>query len=128
VSPWIDSTEQRLAVVAALTIAAWVTATFLTRPEKMEILVPFYRKVRPGGPGWGPVARLSPETVPDSNLGASVVAALLAAGIVYLTLPAVGLLIFGEYARAAACLLGAGACAAGVFAALRRAGWEELVR
>ena len=128
VSPWIDSNEQRLAVVAALTIAAWVTATFLTRPEKMEILVPFYRKVRPGGPGWGPVARLSPETVPDSNLGASVVAALLAAGIVYLTLPAVGLLIFGEYGRAAACLLGAGACAVGVFAALRRAGWAELVR
>ncbi len=128
VSPWIDSTEQRLAVVAALTIAAWVTATLLTPPEKMEILVPFYRKVRPGGPGWGPVARQSPETVPDRNLGASVVAALLAAGIVYFTLPAVGLLIFGDYGRAAACLLGAGACAVGVFAALRRVGWAELVR
>ena len=84
--------------------------------------------VEHGGPGWGPVARHSPETVPDRNLGASVVAALLASGIVYLTLPAVGLLIFGEYGRAAACLLGAGACAVGVFAALRRVGWAELVR
>jgi Na+/proline symporter len=128
VSPWIERNEHRLAVVAVLTIAAWVTATFLTRPEAPETLAAFYRKVRPGGPGWRPMAEACPEVEPDRTLGASILAAVLSAGVVYLTLPAVGLLIFGEYARAALALLGAGLCGASVFVLLRRVGWERFVR
>jgi SSS family solute:Na+ symporter len=128
VSPWIERNEHRLAVVAVLTIAAWVTATFLTRPEAPETLAAFYRKVRPGGPGWRPMAEACPEVEPDQALGASIVAAVLSAGAVYLTLPAVGLLIFGDYARAALALLGAGICGASVFVLLRRVGFERFVR
>jgi hypothetical protein len=53
--------------------------------------------------------------------------ALLAAGIVYLTLPGVGLLIFGSYGNALACLTGAAACAFGVVMAMRRVGWDSQV-
>jgi hypothetical protein len=52
VSGFIEQNEHRLAV-AGLTIAAWVAATFLTRPEDEQVLERFYRKVRPGGPGSG---------------------------------------------------------------------------
>jgi Na+/proline symporter len=35
----------------------WVSVTFLTRPESDEVLDRFYRRVRPGGPGWRRVAQ-----------------------------------------------------------------------
>jgi Na+/proline symporter len=42
----------RLLVTAAVTTAVWVPVMLLTAPETPERLDTFYRKVRPGGPGW----------------------------------------------------------------------------
>ncbi len=123
VSGFVESNEYRLAVVAGLTIAAWVVATYVTRPEDDETLVRFYRSVRPAGPGWRPVARSLPGVRADEHLGLSVVAALLAAGIVYCTLPAIGLFLFGEYGRGALALAGAVACAVGMVLCIKRIGW-----
>ena len=36
----------------ALNTAVWLTTTLLTKPEPKETLYAFYRKTRPGGPGW----------------------------------------------------------------------------
>jgi SSS family transporter len=126
VSRWIESNEYRLAVVAAITVAAWLAATYLTLPERPETLGAFYRKVRPAGPGWKPVATLHPDVTSDDHLGLSVAAAVLAAGIVYFTLPAVGLLLFGEIGRGALALVGAAACAVGVVLLARRMGWDRI--
>jgi len=127
VSRYIEANEYRMAVVAAITICAWLVATYVTPPERRETLEAFYCKVRPGGPGWGPVARARPEVQPDGHLGLSVAAALLAAGIVYCTLPAVGLLLFGEIGKGMLALGGAGACAVGVVLLMRRIGWGRVV-
>jgi Na+/proline symporter len=127
VSRFVESNEYRLAIVAALTIVSWLAATYLTPPEDQEVLEGFYRKVRPGGPGWRPQARRAPDVEPDRHLGLLLAAALLAAGIVYLTLPTVGLLIFGDYARATLLLAGAAACAVGVILLVRRVGWGRVV-
>jgi SSS family transporter len=127
VSQFIEANEYRLAIVAAVTIAAWLATTFVTRPEHPDTLKRFYRKVRPSRFGWGPIAELAPEVRPDSQLGLSFAAALLAAGIVYCTIPAIGLLLFGEYARGALAMTGAAACAIGVGLVLKRIGWRRLV-
>ncbi|UCF18986.1 MAG: Na+:solute symporter, partial [Gemmatimonadota bacterium] len=127
VSGFVESNEYRLALVAALTIAAWLTATFLTAPEERETLLAFYERVRPGGPGWHPLAKLAPEVEPDRHLGLQLLAALLAAGIVYFTLPALGQLIFGYYGRALLSLLAAATCGLGVWLVMRRVGWGRLV-
>ena len=128
VSGVVERNEYRMAVVAGLTIAAWVAATLLTRPEDPAVLERFYRKVRPGGPGWKPVARACPDVAADRNLGWSLLAALFATGIVYLALPGIGLLIFGQPLRAAAALAGAAGCALVVGLLLRRVGWASFVR
>jgi solute:Na+ symporter, SSS family len=39
-----------------ITTAVWLTVTLLTAPESAETLERFYRRVRPGGPGWRVVA------------------------------------------------------------------------
>ena len=96
-------TEVKMAIVALFTICTWVLVTFLTRPERQEVLDSFYQRVRPGGPGWRPVAMRNPDVKVDDDLGLSIIAALFATGIVYFTLPCIGNLIFRHYRVALLC-------------------------
>ncbi len=48
----IDDFGIRLMVTTAISLAVWVPVLFLTKPENDEKLDDFYRRVRPGGPGW----------------------------------------------------------------------------
>ncbi|HUF69919.1 MAG TPA: sodium:solute symporter family protein [Longimicrobiales bacterium] len=55
-NPWynlrIDDFGVRLMVTTAISLAVWVPVLLLTKPESDEKLEAFYRRVRPGGPGW----------------------------------------------------------------------------
>ncbi len=42
----------RLMIIALLTAIIWLTVMFITPPESAATLDEFYRRVRPGGPGW----------------------------------------------------------------------------
>ncbi len=48
----IDDFGVRLMVITVFTAVIWITVMYLTPPESEAILERFYRKVRPGGPGW----------------------------------------------------------------------------
>jgi Na+/proline symporter len=48
----IEDFGLRLMVTAGITLAIWVPVMLLTKPESAEKLDAFYRRVRPGGPGW----------------------------------------------------------------------------
>ena len=41
-----------MVITVGVTTVVWLTVTFLTPPEPDPVLDRFYRKVRPGGPGW----------------------------------------------------------------------------
>jgi Na+/proline symporter len=47
----ISSSIQLLIGVGATTIS-WIFVTLVTKPETEEVLLNFYQKVHPGGPGW----------------------------------------------------------------------------
>ncbi|MEM7200380.1 MAG: sodium:solute symporter family protein [Planctomycetota bacterium] len=111
VSRWVEGETHRMALVAVLTIVTWLVATMLTRPERPEVLLAFFRRTRPGGPGWGPQRRAAPDVECDQGLGRSVLAAFAASGIVFATIPAVGAVIFGAWAEVAAWGSVAVACA-----------------
>ena len=51
---WVGGLDfgQQLLLIVALSAACWVTVMLLTPPEPEAVLERFYRKVRPGGPGW----------------------------------------------------------------------------
>jgi len=119
--------EEQIFVIAACTIVLWVIATYCTKPEKEETLIAFYRKARPGGPGWKKIAALAPDVDADKHLGLSILAALAASGIVYCTLPGIGLVIFGQYAKAAMCLGGAVVFALIVALLMKKIGWKNVV-
>ncbi|MFM1870771.1 MAG: Sodium/glucose cotransporter [Planctomycetota bacterium] len=97
-------------LVALLSLVLWLAVTFVTAAEPTTHLVAFYRKIRPEGPGWGPIAKLAPEVRTDGTLGKALLCTLLGTATIWLTLPGIGAVIFGEYGKAAACLAAASAC------------------
>ena len=99
--------EYRSLLVASLSLGIWLVATLLTRPEPRDHLVAFYRRIRPDGPGWRPIAALAPDARPDGDLGRCLVCAVLGTTVIWLTLPGIGGLLFGHYGQAAGCLGGA---------------------
>jgi solute:Na+ symporter, SSS family len=54
-----SSGDYALAMVVTVGISTlvWISVTFLTPPESDQVLDAFYRRVRPGGPGWRRVAQ-----------------------------------------------------------------------
>jgi hypothetical protein len=101
----------------AVTTVAWVATTFLTKPEPDAVLNSFYRRVRPGGPGWRHVSeRLGHgrESIPGGALAwTNWIAGIIA---VYATLFGLGKLVFGKYGTGALML----AVAAAAFAWIAR--------
>ena len=52
-------------VTVGVTTFAWLAVTWMTRPEPDATLQAFYRRVRPQGPGWKPVAAsVGPIVIP----------------------------------------------------------------
>lgn len=107
---WVEPEETlsnpiKILAVAVLTIIGWLIVTYLTKPESDKVLDSFFRKVRPGGFGWKPVAKRNPHVKVDHDLVLSIVAALAATGIVYSALPCIGNLIFQHYVEAAYCAI-----------------------
>jgi Na+/proline symporter len=84
-------------VTVAVSTVVWLAVTFLTRPEPDAVLESFYRRVRPGGPGWRAVSTrlgLGRESIPGGKLAWTNWLAGVTA--VYSTLFGIGKLIFGE--------------------------------
>ena len=95
--------------LAGITTAAWLAAAFLAPATAPATLDAFYRTVRPGGPGWAPVARRHPDVTPDAGLGRMALRWLAGCGLVYLTLFGTGHLVLGRPLAGGLCLLGAAA-------------------
>jgi len=94
--PNADATVM-LVTVAATTVV-WVSTTFLTSPESDAVLESFYRRVRPGGPGWARVsaaAGFGREPIPGGPLAwTNWIAGVVA---VYASLFGIGKCVFGEW-------------------------------
>ncbi|HET9985108.1 MAG TPA: sodium:solute symporter family protein [Longimicrobiales bacterium] len=116
-----------LVTVAATTIV-WIAVTFLTRPEPQEVLEAFYRRVRPGGPGWAAVSQhlgYGREAIPGGakawvNWGAGIVA-------VYATLFGIGKVVFG-YTAVGLVMLAVGVAAFVLIARNMRETEQEEIR
>jgi len=115
-----------LLYLAAWTAAWAVIVTLLTPPEPDATLDRFYRRVRPPGPGWRPVAqRCAPTGAWDSEqpIGGLLVDWLAGCALVYGCLLGLGALLFDSWQTAA--VYGAIASAAGgfLYRDVARRGW-----
>ncbi|HJU89593.1 MAG TPA: sodium:solute symporter family protein, partial [Gemmatimonadaceae bacterium] len=93
-------------ITVAVTTVTWLAVTFATRPEPESVLQAFYRRVRPGGPGWAGVserAGFGREPIPGGALAwTNWLAGVLA---VYFTLFGIGKIVFGDVGLGAVLLV-----------------------
>jgi Na+/proline symporter len=104
-------------ITVGVTTVVWLGVTFATQPESDATLERFYRRVRPGGPGWRKVASrlgFAGDTIPGGAL--SWVNWVAGLATVYCALVSLGSLLTGS--RLKGVLYGAGAVAA--FALIQR--------
>jgi SSS family solute:Na+ symporter len=77
-------------VTVTVTTIAWLAVTWLTPPEPADTLQRFYTRVRPHGPGWGPVQRTVAVAPAVGSLGRDLFNALVGCVLVYASLFGVG--------------------------------------
>ncbi|MCH7408041.1 Na+:solute symporter [Belliella sp. DSM 111904] len=80
-----------------ITTIGWILVTFITKPEDDEVLLSFYRKIKPASIGWKSVLKRYPHEVEEQGrlpreIGLMVVGSIM----VYAVLFAVGLWLYGE--------------------------------
>jgi Na+/proline symporter len=92
---------QVLLLGIVITTIGWVIVTFMTRPTDDATLQSFYRKIKPGGPGWTPVAAAIPadaQVTGTGNLAFGILAMLVGAMAIYAVLFATGFYLYGNLA------------------------------
>ena len=83
---------ESLLYLVAWTTACWLVVTWLTPPEPDATLAAFYRRVRPGGPGWARVAARIGEP-PPAPIRGQLVDWLAGLGLIYGALLGTGALV-----------------------------------
>ena len=107
------------------TTACWLGATWLTPAEPLEHLTVFYRRVRPAGPGWSPVAAIDGgQKATDEPLFHLCLNWLAGCLLVYGLLFGLGNLLFGSFSSAATCMFCAMASAAWLYRDLTTRDWH----
>jgi solute:Na+ symporter, SSS family len=96
----------------AVTTVVWIAVTLLTPAEPAEVLLRFYRKVRPDAAGWRHIAALAPDLPETRDLGKNLLAWALGCAMVYAALFGIGKVCLGEPAVGSALLAMSAACGA----------------
>ncbi len=114
-------------VTVAITTVVWLAVTFMTSPEPEDVLVKFYRRTRPSGAGWAPMARLAPEVEPAGDGLANLLDWIAGCMLIYGVLFGTGKLLLHETAPGLALLAVGAAGMAIIYRDLSRRGWSAVV-
>lgn len=106
-------------LVVLITTIIWLVVTFLTPPEKQEVLERFYKKIQPDSTGWKKViekAKVDGRDVIDvssgnSHLPTGIMATIVGTLLVYFILFAIGNFLYGKMMLGVGLASVAGICA-----------------
>ena len=127
----MDSDDPRsfawiMIITVGITTLVWLAVTMLTPPEPREVLENFYRKIRPSGTGWGPIARLAPEVKPAGDILANLVDWIAGLVLIYGVLFGTGKLLLHETGMGVLLLACGVAGGAVIYFDLSRRGWSAV--
>ncbi len=87
-------------MVVLITTFVWVVVTFMTKPDDDETLVKFYKKTKPGGPGWKRIKGLAKISESENNsewiVPRGILCMILGCFAIYSALFSTGYFIYGE--------------------------------
>ena len=110
----LDGFTRKLRIAVYCTTLAWVSTTFLTKPESAETLRSFYRLTRPGGPGWKKVvqdAEADGDMIDEENAGKpwempiQILLVFIGCVVVYSSLFSIGSFLYGRMLAGAVLLV-----------------------
>lgn len=94
-------------IVVLITTIIWLIVTFITKPEKDEVLFNFYKNTQPGGPGWQEILHRAKETntliktdYSKWSVPSGILAMLVGCVLIYGVLFATGYWIYGQFLKA----------------------------
>jgi solute:Na+ symporter, SSS family len=115
-----------LLYLVAWTTVCWLAVTLLTPPESAARLETFYRRVRPGGPGWRRIAAQAGAPAPEP-IGRLVVDWAAGCAMIYATLFGMGTLILDSVPGSLPYFAVAGLAVAVIYRDLSRRGWKTII-
>lgn len=89
-----------LLITVATTTVIWVATTYATAPTDKKVLIEFYRKVRPAGPGWKEIRAESGVVGAPARLVDSLLGWVLGCVAVYSALFGAGSYLYGRTPQA----------------------------
>ena len=83
-------------MIVLITTVVWLVATFVTPAEDRKVLLNFYKKTTPGGPGWKAI--IGNEEIENSewSVPSGILAILLSLAMIYSMLFSTGYFIYGN--------------------------------
>jgi SSS family solute:Na+ symporter len=115
-------------ITVIITTAVWLVVTFLTRPERDDVLENFFFKARPAGPGWKSFREKAPDKVKIfDNLVWNLLDWLAGCVLIYMALFGTGKMILGHYLYGAIMLIIAAGAGAFLYMDLSRREWQNAV-
>ncbi len=114
-------------ITVSCSTVAWLAATMLTAPERTDVLLAFYRRVRPSATLWGPIAKEATDVVPRRDGMYNLLDWVSGCVLVYLTLFGVGKIIFGEALVGLGFLVLASISGWVIYWDLNRRGWKTVM-
>jgi SSS family solute:Na+ symporter len=104
----------------------WVLVTYLTAPEKEEVLINFYRRIRPGATLWGPIARKASDVPRRGDTAWNLLDWFCGCILVYSVLFGVGKLLFRQWTAGGLFILLAAVSGTLIYKDLSRRGWKSV--
>jgi len=117
---------KRTLVTVAVTTVVWLAATFLTAAEPRDVLLNFYRRVRPNYTFWKPIAQLAPEIPPVRDGWYNFLDWVAGCVLVYCALFGIGKLILGLVGQGLVYLVVGAMAGAYIYWDFSRRGWAAL--
>jgi len=114
-------------ITVGITTVVWLATTYLTAPEPMDTLVAFYRRVRPSGQLWKPVALKAPDVPPSRDLRYNFLDWVCGCIMIYGMLFGAGKVILQEYGIGFSFLAVGLAAGAVIYWDLSRRGWSSVM-
>jgi hypothetical protein len=95
------STHVALMVTVAVTTVCWMATAYLGPQTDHDVLVDFYLKTRPGGPGWAPIRRdprvlRSAASAPADNIPMALLGWVAGCTLVWSALFTIGNYLYGR--------------------------------
>ena len=117
-------------IIVLITTIVWVLTMYLTPAEEESTLRSFYKKIKPGGPGWKVVVDRAKQAGEDLTTGSGawsvpsgILAMVLGCVLVYSALFAMGNWLYGKYPLAAGLTLLSALAAFGLYRM-----WDRIVK